>query len=351
MIKPHHDYIDKFVRLMLIVAIAACTFQLVYPLLGILSWGFILAVIFYPFYIYLNSHLGNRKILSAGIITFCILLLLASIAFFITNDIAHSVNQLTTLLQNKENFINTPPIEVQNIPVVGNFVYEKWRYAAANLQNGVNQYSNTILIVGRYGLGKLLDTSKDFLLFIIAVLFSGYLMVQATNFMAVMRQFAKRVAPINGLHLISMIRETIQNVSRGIIGISLIQTALFWTLLVIAKTPGAGLLSLLALIISIAQLGLFLLVIPIIIWLFITKNIIIAFIISAFLVLDALLDSFLKPYVMARGLSTPMIIIFIGVVGGILAYGMLGVFIGPAVLAIAYDLFQFWIKTDNEQTA
>jgi len=107
------------------------------------------------------------------------------------------------------------------------------------------------------------------------------------------------------------------------------------------------LLTFLALLLSISQIGLLVLIIPVVIWLFMTYSITAAVTYSLFVMLTGLIDNFLKPFVLSRGLTTPMIVIFIGVIGGLLLHGLIGIFIGPVVLSIFYDLLVHWLRTTD----
>ncbi|HVY53166.1 MAG TPA: AI-2E family transporter [Gammaproteobacteria bacterium] len=337
-------YIDKLIRITLIAAIAAWAFMLIYPMLGILAWGFILAVVLYPFYSRLNSLFGNKPILASSIITLIVLIFVIGIAFFVTHDVAHTITNVTQHFHDNKQVIPSPPSFIKNLPLIGNNLQDLWVAASENFENLLSQYGDTIYSTGKYAAGKLINTSMNFIFFVIAILFSGFLLVHNGTIMTTIRKFATRVAPENGNDMITITRETIQNVCRGVIGISILQTLIFWGLLAIAKVPGAELLSLIALILCITQIGLFILIIPIVIWLFMAKSFGLALTMTILLSLDGLLDGFLKPFVLAHGLSTPTIIIFMGVIGGIIMYGLIGVFIGPVVLAIAYDLMRQWLR-------
>lgn len=340
-----NTYIDKSVRITLIIAIIAWSFQMLYPLLGVLAWGFILAVVLYPFYTRLNTWI-RKPALTATIITLLALLLVIGTMLFITNDITRTVSNFTTQIHSNEKVVPAPPKSVQQWPLIGEPLNQIWTSTSTNFRGTLNKYSDEISTASKYMLTKLLHTGKDLLLFIVSILFSGFLMVHAHNFMNISRRFAKRVAHERGTDILNIIKSTIQNVSRGVIGIALLQTFLFGLLTFLANVPAWGLLCLLGLILSIVQVGLIILIIPLIAWLFLTKSFVFASIITLFLVLDSLLDSFLKPIVLARGLQTPPLIIFIGVIGGVITYGFIGIFIGPIVLAIAYDLMHRWINVE-----
>ena len=132
--------------------------------------------------------------------------------------------------------------------------------------------------------------------------------------------------------------KTIRNVSRGVVGVALLQTILIGIVLQIAGVPGGGLLAFVILVLCILQIGPGLVVLPVLIWAWLTMSTGPALLLTVLLVPLTLMDNML----MGRGLSTPTLVIFLGVVGGTLAYGLIGLFLGPAVLAIFYDLLVTW---------
>ena len=139
------------------------------------------------------------------------------------------------------------------------------------------------------------------------------------------------------------------SVSNGILGVALIQSILAGLGFMVAGVPAAGLWALLCLILSIAQIGLFPIVIPIIIYLFYTAD---TFTAVAFLIWSisvGLLDSILKPILLGRGVKTPMAVIFIGAIGGLLSSGVIGLFIGAVILALGYDLFLLWLSDSSSE--
>ena len=127
------------------------------------------------------------------------------------------------------------------------------------------------------------------------------------------------------------------------IGISLLQALLAGVGLMLAGGPGAGLIALGVLILGIVQIGPGILLLPVIIWVWTAMDTITALIFTLFMVPVTFMDNFLKPNVMARGLETPMLVIFIGVIGGTLTHGLVGLFLGPIVLAVFYELLVAWV--------
>jgi predicted PurR-regulated permease PerM len=140
---------------------------------------------------------------------------------------------------------------------------------------------------------------------------------------------------------------TIRTVSQGVIGVAVLQSLLAGIGLKLAGVPHAGVLAFAVLILAILQIGSVIVILPVIIWIWLTKDFVVALLLTIYLLIVGLADNILKPLLMGRGLSTPMLVIFIGVVGGMLAHGIVGLFVGPIILAVAWELMVAWIRDDQ----
>lgn len=335
--------IDRLIRIALIAAITFWSFRLILPLIGLLAWGFILAVALYPVFYWLSLHLGDRPILAATIITLLSLFIVVGSIVTLTNNMVDSLSVIISRVHSGEHIILQPPASVSTWPIIGDYIQSIWSLASSNLGDAIKEYSGSLVQAGGFAIGLLATKGIELILFILAVIFSGYVLANAVNMMNSVRKLAKRIYPERGSTFLEIMTETIQNVSRGVIGVSLLQSLIFGLLLLLTGIPGAGLITFLALILCITQIGLIPLVIPLAIWLFFTKSFAFAFIVTLFMLLTLLIDN-LKPFVMAQGLRTPLIVIFTGVIGGLLLHGVIGVFIGPVILAISYELAYHWIN-------
>lgn len=336
--------VDILVRFTLVVAVTFWSFKLLMPFLGLLIWAFILTVALHPLYLKLNRRLGQRSVLTATIITLCSLLLVVSTLLILTNNMAVTVSDLINQVRAGKQVIPAPPASIATWPLIGDQIYQIWLLASSNLSEAINNYASYFINTGSFILAQFADKGIDFIIFILSVVFSGYLLVHSNHLITIIRRFANRLAPKQGPVFINIIRDTMQNVAIGVIGIALFQALLFGLILLTANVPGAGLISLLALLMCIVQIGLIILIIPVAIWLFFAKSTSIAILYTILLILIGVLDTFLKPYILARGLGTPMLVIFLGLLGGIIQHGLMGVFIGPVVLAVYYNLFQHWLQ-------
>jgi predicted PurR-regulated permease PerM len=115
----------------------------------------------------------------------------------------------------------------------------------------------------------------------------------------------------------------------------------------LAGIPGAGLLAFAVMLLTIVQIGAAIVLLPVIVWIWIEKDFTTAVLLTLFMCVVGVLDNVLKPLVMGRGLTTPTLVIFIGVIGGTLAHGIVGLFIGPIILSVAWELMVAWIRNDR----
>lgn len=344
MLRNQELSMDGLIRITLIALITYWSFSLIYPMLSTITWSIILTVALYPIFAWVNTRLGNRPVLAASIVTLVILVLLVGTLTLLTNNMLATISSTTEIIRATDQSLLQPNPSIQKLPILGQTIYEHWSSTYSNFGELLKKYSEQIIKASTFIFSKMIIRGLDLLLFVFSVLLSGYLMTKSDQFSRVAKKFADRLTHGHGENLLTMMASTIQNVSRGVIGVALIQTLFFGLLLIYSGVPAAGLLSFLALILCIVQAGLILIAIPVAIWFFFAKPLIIACVLTALLAIITLADTILKPIVFSRGLETPMMIIFIGVIGGIFLYGLLGIFIGPMILALFYDLLKQWIS-------
>ena len=142
----------------------------------------------------------------------------------------------------------------------------------------------------------------------------------------------------------SVIGATIKSVANGVIGVAFVQALLVGIGFFVVGVPGAGLLSIIAMAFGVVQIPVLLITLPAIIWAFAVKSHHVAIIFMIWSIIAGLSDAVLKPMMIGHGLEVPMPIILLGVIGGVMAYGLVGLFIGAVVLAVGYVLFIEWLS-------
>jgi predicted PurR-regulated permease PerM len=215
--------------------------------------------------------------------------------------------------------------------------------AATNMEEALIRYRGVLAPMGARVLGQLSAISFDLLKFMVAIVVCGLLLVNGNALVRGGRLLARRLIPPRGAQFVDLAGATVRSVSRGVVGVALLQTVLIGITLQIAGVPGAGLLAFLVMILCVVQIGPGLVVLPVIIWAWLQLDTVPAIATTMTLIVLTVMDNVLKPILMAQGLSTPMIVIFLGVLGGTIAYGLIGLFLGPIVVGVFYELLVAWV--------
>ena len=218
-----------------------------------------------------------------------------------------------------------------------------WALASTNFQALLIEAAPYLKPLGSRLLNAAGNVGTNLLKFIIAVAISGFLFIPGPSMVHSIKNVLGHVAARRGEEFVDLAGATIRNVSRGIIGIAILQALLAGIGLLFTGVPAAGLFSFLVLLLGIIQIGPSIILIPLIVWSWFAMDTTTAVLFTLYMVPVNLLDNVLRPLV-AKGLSTPMPVILIGVLGGTLVHGMIGLFVGPIVLSIAWQLLVIWTR-------
>jgi predicted PurR-regulated permease PerM len=345
------DIIQLAIRLGLLAFLVYWTFVLVRPFVPILAWSVVLAVAFNPVFRWLAKVLGGRPKLAAAILTIVNLGIVIGPATWLGLSAVEGIREFAAQLSAGNLVVPSAPARIKDWPLVGLQLFELWNQASNNLRSVLREViphlkplaGMMLALVGNAGVGTLK--------FLLSVVLAGFLFPYGPQLVAAGRGVLSRVVPEQSEHFLELAGATIRAVSQGVIGVAIVQSLLAGIGFKLAGIPGAGLLAFAILLLAILQVGAAIVVLPVIIWLWTAKDFTTALLLTLFLVIVGLVDNVLKPLVMGRGLTTPTLVIFIGVIGGTLAHGIVGLFIGPIILSVAWELTVAWIRTDPSDSA
>ncbi len=345
------DEIQLTIRLALLALLIYWSFVVIRPFVPILAWSVVLTVALYPVFNWLSRLLGNRPKLAAIILTAINLGIVIGPATWLGLSAVEGVRSFAAQLGSGTLVIPSPPAAVKDWPVIGGKLYGLWDQASTNLRALLGEAAPQLKPVAGTILGLAGDAGMGALKFLVAVVLAGLLFPAGPRLVAGGRSFLSRVVAERSENFLVLAGATIRSVSQGVIGIAVFQSLLAGIALKLADVPRAGLLAFAVLMLGILQIGSAIILIPVLIWLWSARDFTTALLMTLFLVPVGLADNVLKPIVMGRGLTTPALVIFIGVIGGTLAHGMVGLFIGPIILAVAWELMTAWIREDREMRA
>lgn len=342
-------FTDLVIRLVVVGFFAYFSLTLLAPFAIMVIWAAILAVALYPAFGALRKLLGGRGGLAATLITLLGLMLIVGPLGAVTVNVADTTLELVADFENQTVVVPRPPESVRDWPVVGERVHAAWSLASTNLEAAVKRFGPPLLQAAGGIVGKIAGVGFGMLGFAVSVLIAGFLFIPGPRLGDTIKTFASRIAAGRGAHFVDLAAATIRNISRGVIGVALLQALLTGLFLSLFGVPAAGLIAFLVLIFCIVQVGPVPVVLPVIIWAWSAKDTGPALLLTLLLLVIPVIDNVLKPILMARGLSTPMLVILLGVIGGTVSYGLIGLFLGPILLGIFYELLMAWVKKETTE--
>ena len=342
---------DMIVRLSLLGLFVFWALDLVAPFLPVVIWAVILSVALQPLHAWLAARLGGAQRWAAVILTIAFLAVIIGPVALLGTSMAEAVAALTDGLSHGTLRVPPPPPGVEGWPLIGEKADAAWDLAARNLDEAVDQYGPTLLSLLSGFLHRLASMSLDVLLLCVSVIIAGFLYVSGPQLARGGRTIAERIVASRGAAFVDLAGLTIRNVSRGVIGVAAIQALLSGIVLVAAGIPAAGLLAFAVLVLCIIQIGPAPVLLPVLIWAWFQFATGPALLLTIVLVPIMVLDNFLKPLLMGRGLRTPTLVILIGVIGGTITHGLIGLFLGPVVLSVLYELVVAWVNRAPAPTA
>jgi len=344
--------LEAAIRIGIVFLLISWCFTIVRPFIIPIVWGLIIAVAAYPGYLWVEAKLGGRPRLAATLFTLFMLLIVIAPTLMLSGTLVETVKLLAEDLTHHGTLIIPPPAEsIRNWPLIGEPLYSFWNLASENIQAALKQIGPQIKAVGSWLLATAAGAGFGILQFVFAIIIAGVLMPCATSGDRIAHAIAARLAGVHRTGLVELAEKTVRSVASGILGVALIQSLLAGLGFMVAGVPAAGFWALLCLLFGVAQIGIIIILIPVIIYLFNTADTVTAVGFLIWSIPVGLIDNILKPILLARGVKTPMVIIFMGAIGGFLASGIIGLFVGAVVLALSYELFMLWLNEAPEEQA
>ncbi|WP_044873694.1 AI-2E family transporter [Pseudomonas sp. LFM046] len=346
--------LDVFIRAGLVLVLALSCYQVFRPFLDLMLWSLILAVTFYPLHRRLVKALGLREGHVATLITLVSVAILMVPVILLGSSIGESVDSTLALLKGGELHIPAPPDSIASWPLIGQSLHDAWaQVASADQGSLVKKALPHLKGAGLMVMGKLAGVGAGFLMFLGALIIGGIIMAFGeTGHRATVSIASRLSGPVRGPQIAELCTATIRAVAQGVVGIAFIQMLLVGIGFVVMGVPGAGVLALAVLLLGIMQLPATLITLPVIVFVFSTEGATLGVIIfSVYSIVAGLADNVLKPLLLGRGVNVPMPVVLIGALGGMVTGGIIGLFIGPVLLAVGYKLFWQWVEDPPQAPA
>jgi len=300
-----------------------------------------------PLHKSLSKLMGGKPKLAS---TFIVLISLAIIiipSLMFMNSTIDGVKEIRSAYQTGNLTIPPPSEKVKSWPIIGEKIYDIWLSGASDLKNIVIKYKDQLADIGSKVAKGALGATSGILQLIGAMIIAGILLAVGGTGEEI-RKFFRKVAGNKGDEFADVAKLTVRNVVKGVLGVAIIQSFLIGMGFLLAGIPYAGLWTLLVLIFAILQIPPTLIVLPIVAYMFSEMDTLPAVLWTIYLFLAGLSDNILKPILLGKGAPVPMLVIFIGVIGGFIFSGFIGLFTGAIVMSIGYKLFIAWINSVDQ---
>ena len=342
-----HDLMQVYVRLILLLAVVWFSAETFAPFLPLMLWALILAVSLNP----LNQWLSHRLHIGGGKSAFVLValgLIIGGVpAVLLGLSSADYLREWIAILSERSVMVPEANPQVAAWPLVGPALYELWQSAHEDLMSAAKIVQPQLLTGGKVLLGAVANTLLALVLFFIALLIAGFMMAYAEQGgQQARRMLATFADAARGEEIQDLVVATVRSVSNGVVGVAFLQALALGIGFLILGVPAAGVLAFLVLFLGVLQLPSSIVVLPVIAWIWLVSGIptIAATLGSFYLIAAGLADGFLRPYLLGRGVETPMPVVLIGALGGMAAEGLIGLFVGAVALSVGYKLLMSWVE-------
>ncbi len=339
------DLTRIFLAVLAIGGLIAATFWVLRPFLLATIWATMVVVATWPLMLRVQSFVRGKRALAVTVMVLFLLLVFVLPVSLAVGALVQNADVLSGWAKSLATFrLPAPPDWLAGLPLVGEKLAMLWQELAAGESDGltarVAPYAGAAT---RWLFAQLGNVGLMSFHFLLTVLIAAIMYAGGEDAATMVLRFGRRLAGESGETAIRIAGGAIRGVALGVVVTALVQSFLGGIGLAVAGIPFASLLTAVMFLLCIAQLGPSLVLVPAIAWLYWTGDTVWATVLLVWSIPVVTLDNFLRPLLIRRGLDLPLLLIFAGVIGGLIAFGLIGLFVGPVVLAVTYRLFLAWV--------
>lgn len=340
--------VDVVIRLGILLLLLFWCFDILKPFILILIWAVVIAIANYPIYNTLLRIFKGRTIFSAVLLTSLMLSIIIIPSGLVVYSLYEGVNHIQNMFNLGQPLIPAPAGSTANWPSIAKPIVDIWQLASENMHDAIMKYSDEVKEYGSMLLLSLASVGQGIVYFIISILISGFLLVYSETSIVISKKIFKKLIGSKGDNFAETAVLTIRSVVKGVLGVAIIQATMAGIGFFVAGVPYAGLWTIISLIFAIVQVGVGPIAIPITIYMFSVSSTTTAVMLAIWIGITLITDNILKPFLLGRNAPAPMMVIFLGSIGGFIYNGFIGLFLGAIVLTIGYKLFMLWLDDEIE---
>jgi predicted PurR-regulated permease PerM len=349
MMLPHRDLARTTLAVLSLAGLIVATVWIIGPFLPSTIWAATLVISTWPILLRVQKAFGGRRGPAVAVMTLLLLAIVVAPFGSAVSTIVKNSDRIKTMATAVTSFEIPPtPAWVSTVPVIGETISETWDHVASAGANAlIVEAGPYVGRITQYFVAAVGSLGTFFVQLLLTIVVASILYSNGDRGAAMARRFGHRLAGERGEQVVLLVGQAIRGVALGVVVTALVQSVLGGIALAVAGVPFAGVLTAVMFMLCIVQIGPLLVLLPAVIWLYYTGTLgwTIFLLISGVFVVS--MDNVLRPLLIRRGADLPMLLILVGVIGGLMAFGLIGVFVGPAMLAVTYTLLLAWLAEDE----
>lgn len=352
--EPRRDLARTTLGVLFIGGLIFASFWIIRPFLAPLIWATMIVVATWPLLRRIQARLWCSRGLAVTVMMLALLLVFVVPLTLAIATIAEHADQIVAIGKKLTTFhLPPPPDWLRTLPLVGDHAVTIWnKIAAESARDLAVQAEPYVGSVTKWFLAEVGNFGMVFAQFLLTLILSAILYAGGEAWAGWMIRFGKRLASVRGEQSVILAGQAIRGVAMGVVITALAQSLLGGIGLAIAGVPFATVLTAVMFMFCIAQLGPILVLLPAVGWLFWSDSTGWGTFLLIWTLIVGTIDNVLRPFLIKQGADLPLLLIFAGVIGGLLSFGLVGIFVGPVVLAVAYTLIDNWVQEGGvEDTA
>lgn len=342
------NMMTSFIQIAALVILVSYCLAIVGPFISLVVWGVVLAVAIHPLHVRLAASLGGKEKTSATIMIIIGVLIVMVPGWIMMKSVIASITSLATEIKAGTLVVPPPAAKVADWPLIGGSVFELWTAASTNLGEALKSLDPTPREATQWMVQRIGSLATGMLQMAVSIIIAGVATTYAKSGYELSCAIASRISPARGQKMTDMSIATIRSVTNGVLGVAVIQAVLAGIGLTVMGVPHAGIITAVVLITAIIQVPALLVLGPVVFWVFSWAEPVPATIFAVYMLVVALSDNVLKPILLGRGVELPAAIVLIGAIGGMIQYGVVGLFLGAVILGLGYTIITDWIASDQD---
>jgi predicted PurR-regulated permease PerM len=343
--RPPSDLLRAVLAIGAMLLLVGGSLYILHPFVPALIWGTMIVVATWPTLIRLQGHLGGHRRLAVLVMLMVQIVVIVIPVYVAVSTLADHATEIMVFVKGLPAYaLPSPPHWIAEIPLIGGRVAHEWQLLSdAGPGGALAKIQPYMVDAARWLLTRVSLLGVFVLHLVLMVIVCGLLYAKGEGAAQLVTQLAQHISPHYGAEIIHLIGQSIRAIALGIVVTAVVQASLAALGVWIAAIPYAGVLSALLLLACLVQIGPLLPLLGCVAWLYTHDAHVAALLLLVWSIGVSMIDNFLRPILIRRAVSLPMIVILAGVLGGVLSIGVAGLFIGPVILAVTYHLLLAWI--------